>query len=145
MLRQELAQSYTRMQLIKWLGWRARSRKDQGLGPGSVGAEARRVAAPGARRRLVVALQGAAGLLYADDAVNGGYWQNMFLSQWSSRLGGGTEQVQRNVIGERVLGLPVGRPRRQDAAVPRAPEVGADAGRQGWRDSTMRSVAACCS
>ena len=32
-LRQELAQSYTRMQLIKWLGWRARSRKDQGLGP----------------------------------------------------------------------------------------------------------------
>ena len=54
----------------------------------------------------MVALQGTAGLLHADDAVNGGYWQNMFLSQWSSRLGGGTEQVQRNVIGERVLGLP---------------------------------------
>jgi acyl-CoA dehydrogenase len=105
-LRQQLAQSYTRMQLIKWLGWRARSRKDQGLGP-----EASVLKLAASRRQeldgdLVVALQGSAGLLHGDDAVNGGYWQNMFLSQWSSRLGGGTEQVQRNVIGDRVLGLP---------------------------------------
>jgi alkylation response protein AidB-like acyl-CoA dehydrogenase len=105
-LRQELAHSYTRMQLIKWLGWRARSRKDQGLGP-----EASVLKLAASRRQeldgsLVVALQRTAGMLHADDAVNGGYWQNMFLSQWSSRIGGGTEQVQRNVIGERVLGLP---------------------------------------
>jgi alkylation response protein AidB-like acyl-CoA dehydrogenase len=105
-LRQELAHSYTRMQLIKWLGWRARSRKDQGLGP-----EASVLKLAASRRQeldgsLVVALQRTAGMLQAEDAVNGGYWQNMFLSQWSSRIGGGTEQVQRNVIGERVLGLP---------------------------------------
>ncbi len=69
MLRQELAQSYTRMQLIKWLGWRARSRKDQGLGP-----EASVLKLAASRRQeldgdLVVALQGTAGLLHADDAV----------------------------------------------------------------------------
>jgi alkylation response protein AidB-like acyl-CoA dehydrogenase len=105
-LRQELARSYTRMQIIKWLGWRARSRTDQGLGP-----EASVLKLAASRRQeldgdLVVALQDTAALLHGDDAVNGGYWQNMFLSQWSSRIGGGTEQVQRNVIGERVLGLP---------------------------------------
>jgi alkylation response protein AidB-like acyl-CoA dehydrogenase len=105
-LRQALAQCYTRLQLIKWLGWRARSRRDRGLGP-----EASVLKLAASRRQeldgdLVVALQGPAALLHGDDAVNGGYWQNMFLAQWSSRLGGGTEQVQRNVIGERVLGLP---------------------------------------
>jgi alkylation response protein AidB-like acyl-CoA dehydrogenase len=105
-LRQELAHSFTRLQLIKWLGWRARSRKDQGLGP-----EASVLKLAASRRQeldgnLVIALQGAGGMLYDDDAVANGYWQQQFLMQWSSRLGGGTEQVQRNVIGERVLGLP---------------------------------------
>jgi alkylation response protein AidB-like acyl-CoA dehydrogenase len=45
-------------------------------------------------------------MLYDDDAIQHGYWQQQFLGQWSSRIGGGTEQIQRNVIGERVLGLP---------------------------------------
>ncbi len=49
-------------------------------------------------------------MLSDDDAIQDGYWQTQFLMQWSSRIGGGTEQVQRNVIGERVLGLP-GEPR----------------------------------
>jgi alkylation response protein AidB-like acyl-CoA dehydrogenase len=110
MLRQELARSYTRLQVIKWLGWRARSRKDQGLGPEASVlklAASRRLAYDG---DLVLALQGAPAMLANDDALHDGYWQQQFLMQWSSRLGGGTEQIQRNVIGERVLGLP-GEPR----------------------------------
>jgi alkylation response protein AidB-like acyl-CoA dehydrogenase len=59
---------------------------------------------------LVLALQGAAGMLLGDDARDRGFWQQQFLGQWGIRIGGGTDQVQRNVIGERVLGLP-GEPR----------------------------------
>ena len=35
-----------------------------------------------------------------------GELQDLFLSQWSSRIGGGTEQIQGNLIAERALGLP---------------------------------------
>ena len=65
---------------------------------------------------LVLRLQGTPAVLADADAVSGGYWQQQFLMQWSSRIGGGTEQVQRNVIGERVLGLP-GEP-RPDKSLP---------------------------
>jgi alkylation response protein AidB-like acyl-CoA dehydrogenase len=115
-MRQELARSYTRFQLIKWLGWRARSRKDQGLGPEASVlklAASRRLEADG---DLVLELQGAPAMLSENDAFAGGYWQTQFLMQWSSRIGGGTEQVQRNVISERVLGMP--RDPRVDKDVP---------------------------
>ena len=55
---------------------------------------------------LALSLQGASAMLAGDDAQQRGYWQQQFLMQWSSRIGGGTDQVQRNVIGDRVLGLP---------------------------------------
>ena len=35
-----------------------------------------------------------------------GKWQSMFLSSRSETIWGGTAQVQRNIVGERVLGLP---------------------------------------
>jgi alkylation response protein AidB-like acyl-CoA dehydrogenase len=106
LLRQELARSYSRLQVIKWLGWRARSRTDQGLGP-----EASVLKLAASRRQeldgnLVLALQRTEAMLYDGDAIQHGYWQQQFLMQWSSRIGGGTEQIQRNVIGERVLALP---------------------------------------
>src|SRR5262249_57580992 len=72
-LRQELARSYTRTQLIKWLGLRARSRKDGGLGP-----EASVLKLAASRRLeydgdLVLSLQGAPAMLYRAAAIQDAY------------------------------------------------------------------------
>ena len=55
---------------------------------------------------LLVYLEGVAGTLGVAAGAAGGLSQQQFLTQWSSRIGGGTDQIQRNIISERVLGLP---------------------------------------
>jgi alkylation response protein AidB-like acyl-CoA dehydrogenase len=107
-MRQELAKSYTRFELVKWLGQRARAAAKSGRPPGPESSViklmvSQRVALDG---DLLMAIEGAGGMLMDGDAPAAGSWQQVFLSQWSIRIGGGTEQVQRNVMGERVLGLP---------------------------------------
>ena len=55
---------------------------------------------------LYMAMLGASGMLAADSAIDGGRWQMEFLGQWSAKIGGGTDEIQRNTIGEKVLALP---------------------------------------
>ena len=55
-------------------------------------------------------------MLAGSDAVDDGAWQHAFLYQWAPKICGGTDQIQRNTIGERVLGLP-GEP-RVDRGIP---------------------------
>ncbi|MFC0081200.1 acyl-CoA dehydrogenase family protein [Aciditerrimonas ferrireducens] len=52
--------------------------------------------------RLAKDLEGPAGTVAEGDPV----WQHGFLFSPALTIGGGTAEVQRNVIGERVLGLP---------------------------------------
>jgi alkylation response protein AidB-like acyl-CoA dehydrogenase len=117
-LRQRLAAAYTRFELLRYLGLRAQAAARSGRPPGPETsvlklAVSRNVALNG---DLVLALEGPAGMLQYDDAPDGGFWQQQFLGQWGVRIGGGTDQVQRNVIGERVLGLPA--EPRPDKSVP---------------------------
>ena len=60
----------------------------------------------GATGDLLMALQGAGAMLSGGDAMDGGNWVFTFLSQWGGRIGGGTDNIQRNTLAERVLGLP---------------------------------------
>ncbi len=55
---------------------------------------------------LAIEALGPDGMLEGVGAEGYGDLQDQFLGQWSSRIGGGTEQIQRNLIGERALGLP---------------------------------------
>lgn len=59
-------------------------------------------------RQFAVGLQGAAGGLYVGDeqARQGGFWQRAYFNNFATTIGGGTSQVQANIIAEHVLGLP---------------------------------------
>ena len=57
--------------------------------------------------RFALSLQGANGARYiGGQAVDGGKWQRSYLNAFSGTIGGGTTQIQKNILGERVLGLP---------------------------------------
>ena len=107
-IRQRLVGLYTRLELLKWLGQRAQVSMRAGKGPGAESSVAKlfgsnHIALNG---DLAMAIEGADAMLYATDAYEDGFWQQLFLDQWNSRIGGGTEQIQRNILGERILGLP---------------------------------------
>ena len=56
--------------------------------------------------RFALALQGANGARYVGaDAIDGGMWQRSYFNAFSGTIGGGTSQIQHNILGERVLGL----------------------------------------
>ena len=41
-----------------------------------------------------------------ENSADGGWWARSYLNAFSATIGGGTSQIQRNIIGEHVLGLP---------------------------------------
>ena len=117
-LRQELAKIYTYFQITRFLGYRVQTSISNGRQPGPESSVMKLHISRqyGEGGDLYMSLLGAAGMLWLDDAPFDGFFQGLFLAQWAPRIGGGTDQIQRNIAGERVLGLPA--EPRVDKAVP---------------------------
>ena len=103
-VRQNLARLYSLQQIGKYSSLRARAGKMSAGGPNM----AKLMMSDMLRLNREVGTQilGAETMLMGPDAEHGGGVQEMILFSPGPSIYGGTDQVQRNIIGERVLGLP---------------------------------------
>jgi len=57
-------------------------------------------------RECALEIAGPQTVAWEPDAANGDERQRIFLNSFQSSIAGGTDEIQRNIIGDRVLGLP---------------------------------------
>ena len=105
-VRQGIADVYIGQTIMKFIGLRIRAAVTSGRAPGPEGSIAKLAGALLSRKTsdLAIAIAGAGGQAWEDEKE--GRWAQLVLSTPASRIAGGTDEVQRNIIGERVLGLP---------------------------------------
>jgi alkylation response protein AidB-like acyl-CoA dehydrogenase len=108
-VRQQLARFYIRGRGLQYTAYRTQTALSRGQTPGPESSIGKLVGAP-LRQEMAsfaVDLQGAAGALIDRDAApEEGVWQQMYLGTPGLRLAGGTDEILRNIVAERVLGLP---------------------------------------
>jgi alkylation response protein AidB-like acyl-CoA dehydrogenase len=108
LVRQGLAKAWIEDQIQRYLGLRFKTYLTSGKGVPPDPSVLKNVFTHANAHRAEVALgiEGPAGMLSGGDAPDGGLWQTYVVSQFASRIGGGTNEVHRNMIAERSLGLP---------------------------------------
>jgi alkylation response protein AidB-like acyl-CoA dehydrogenase len=106
--RQRLSDLYVQFEVLRFLRLRSQTATRQGKAPGPESSVLKLAFSRQMARscNFVLTLSGTDGMLNGADARDNGRWQTEFLAQWGARIGGGTDEIQRNVIGERALGLP---------------------------------------
>src|SRR4051812_8768000 len=105
-----LAEAFVELQLFRLHNWRSVSRTAKGEEPGPVGSINKLWWSEMSKRLhdTVMAVLGPAAPLWGEAAENpgDGRWQRSWLYYQASSIWAGTNEIQRNVVGERTLGLP---------------------------------------
>jgi alkylation response protein AidB-like acyl-CoA dehydrogenase len=112
LVRQQLAWAYTQVQLMKFGGLRTMARLAAGMPPGPEASVAKLFWSEYHKKlgEIAAGIEGTDALVRPEGGADGDYvttqWQNVFLSSRAGTIFSGTSEIQRNITGERVLGLP---------------------------------------
>ena len=105
-----LAQSFVELRVLRLHNWRTLSRLTKGIEPGpesSITKLAWTDMTQALSARALDVIGKAAPLWWgADENPGGGFWQRQWLWSKAASIAGGTSEVQRTIIGDRMLGLP---------------------------------------
>jgi alkylation response protein AidB-like acyl-CoA dehydrogenase len=111
-MRQKIAQLWIDTEALKYTGSRAITRLLKGELPGPEASTGKMgwVETHQKLQELAMEIEGAYSQLMkgSERAIDAGVWQHGFLRSRANSIEGGTTEVQKNIIGERVLGLPKG-------------------------------------
>ena len=107
-LRDELMQLYVFQRAAEWTALRAKAAQELGRPPGSEGSIGKLATSEVARRAnaLHSRIAGARGLLKETDDPIDAIVAEVLVSTPAQSIAGGTDEIQHNIIGEGILGLP---------------------------------------
>ena len=109
-MRQKLAQLWIDTESLKYTGARAITKLLKGEMPGPEASAGKMVWVETHQKlqELAMEIEGPYSQLMkgSEWALDGGSWQYTFLRSRANSIEGGTTEIQKNIIGERVLGLP---------------------------------------
>jgi alkylation response protein AidB-like acyl-CoA dehydrogenase len=107
-VREKIADWYVRSAGLRYTTFRTMTALSRGQQPGPEASIAKIVVASKLQDLSAFAmdLEGEAGILQGADAPMHGMFQGGWLSSPGLRIAGGTDEILRNIIAERVLGLP---------------------------------------
>jgi alkylation response protein AidB-like acyl-CoA dehydrogenase len=105
-----LAQSFVELRVLRLHNWRTLSRLAKGIEPGPESSITKLAWSDMTQALSARALDlvGPAAPLWwgADAGPDGGFWQRQWLWSKAASIAGGTSEIQRTIIGDRLLGLP---------------------------------------